>query len=84
MAYITSQMKQVTFLQIYYHLVMQHQTNIDVALGKYNHAFGQYYFCPVILRLIRGRQNAHAGYVNEPSLVTTEPFSVMTVMNGFT
>jgi hypothetical protein len=32
----------------------------------------------VILRLIRGRQNAHAGYVNEPSLVTTEPFSVMT------
>jgi hypothetical protein len=45
--------------------------------GKYNHAFGQYYFCPVILRLIWGRQNAHAGYVNQPSLVTTEPFSVM-------
>jgi hypothetical protein len=63
---------------------MQHQTNIDVALGKYNHAFGQYYFCPVILRLIRGRQNAHAGYVNKPSLVNTEPFSVMTVMTGFT
>jgi hypothetical protein len=37
-----------------------------------------------LLRLIRGRQNAHAGYVNEPSLVTTEPFSVMTVMTGFT
>jgi hypothetical protein len=38
------------------------------------------YFCPVILRLMRGRQNAHAGYVNEPSLLTTEPSSAMIVM----
>jgi hypothetical protein len=63
---------------------MQHQANIDVALGKYNHAFGRYYFCPVILRLIRGRQNVHAGYVSEPSLVTTELSSAMTVMTVFT
>ena len=31
-----------------------------------------------------GRHNAHAGYVNEPSLLTTEPSSAMTVMTGFT
>ena len=56
---------------------MQHQTNIDVALGKYNHAFGRYYFCPV-------PSKCPCGICKRTVASNHRAISAMTVMTGFT